>query len=113
MRLFPDIASVRSISCAMLLGGFSFVCEAGALSSAASGHGAPALGRVCAGCHGEKGEGGGSIPSLEGKSGAELMIALRDFRSGKRKGTVMNRIVQGYGDAALADWAHWFGQDSR
>ena len=38
---------------------------------------------VCAECHGEKGQGMGSYPAQAGKSEADLVKALQDYKSGK------------------------------
>lgn len=52
----------------------------------------------CDGCHGDTDRRGEAIPSLSGKSQQELLAALREFKSGIRRGTVMNRIATGLSD---------------
>ena len=41
---------------------------------------------------------GAAIPSLSRKNPQELLTALREFKSGIRSGTVMNRIAAGLSD---------------
>ena len=47
-----------------------------------------------------------ALPSLAGKSSADINAALNEFRTGARPATIMNRIAKGYSDEesrALAD----------
>ena len=47
-----------------------------------------------------------ALPSLAGKNSAEIATTLREFRTGARPATIMNRIAKGYSDEesrALAD----------
>jgi cytochrome c553 len=53
---------------------------------------------TCAGCHGANGEGTGPNPALAGKPEAELVQAMKDYKSGKRNNAVMKGMV-----AALSD----------
>jgi cytochrome c553 len=52
----------------------------------------------CDSCHGDTDRSGDAIPSLSSKSQQELLTALREFKSGIRSGTVMNRIAAGLSD---------------
>ena len=54
------------------------------------------LGRNCITCHGQGAAGEGAIPSLKALSVEQIVADMRDFRSGKRRGTIMNRIAEGY-----------------
>jgi sulfide dehydrogenase cytochrome subunit len=54
------------------------------------------LGRNCITCHGQGAAGEGAIPALRSLSAEAIVAAMRDFRSGKRRGTIMNRIAAGY-----------------
>jgi sulfide dehydrogenase cytochrome subunit len=65
----------------------------------------------CSGCHGTGGHARGVTPSLAGKPEAELLRSLRDFKSGRRKSSIMNRIAAGYQDADLADLARYFATE--
>lgn len=62
----------------------------------------------CSGCHGTAGHSKGATPALAGKPEADLLRALRDFKSGRRKSSIMNRIAAGYQDADLVELAHQF-----
>ena len=56
---------------------------------------------ACRACHGGDGPGPAAMPSLTAKSAETLKQELRDFRSGAREATIMDRIVRGYSDAEL------------
>jgi sulfide dehydrogenase cytochrome subunit len=65
------------------------------------------LANPCAGCHGTDGESLGGMPSIKGKSSGFIIQALKDFRDGNRRATVMDRIAKGYTDdqiKLLADY---------
>jgi sulfide dehydrogenase cytochrome subunit len=57
------------------------------------------LAASCATCHGPELGGAGAIPSLKGKSGADLAIALHAFQSGERPSTIMMRLSKGWSAA--------------
>ena len=54
------------------------------------------LGRNCIICHGQGAAGEGAVPALNSLSAEQIATAMSDFRSGKRRGTIMNRIAAGY-----------------
>jgi sulfide dehydrogenase cytochrome subunit len=56
---------------------------------------------ACAGCHGTDGHSIGGMPAFSGKSVDELKKFLREYKSGAREATVMDRIAKGYSDADL------------
>lgn len=64
---------------------------------------------ACTSCHGVEGRSGTAIPALAGRKEADLLAALRDYRSGARAGTIMPRLTKGFSDAQLAALAAWFG----
>lgn len=66
------------------------------------------LGNSCAGCHGTDGNSPGAIPSIGGKSPDFIETALREFRDGKRPGTVMARHASGYTDEEIRLIAEFF-----
>jgi len=55
----------------------------------------------CFSCHGPAGRSPDSIPAINGKSAPYLARAMNDFRLGKRKSTVMQRIAKGYSAAEI------------
>lgn len=62
----------------------------------------------CAACHGPNGHSPGSIPAIAGKAASFLESSLADFKSGKRTGTVMNRLAKGYADDEINALAVFF-----
>ena len=66
------------------------------------------LANPCAGCHGTDGASPGSIPSIKGLPSSHLVSVMKAFKSGERKGTVMNRIARGYTDEEIELMAKHF-----
>jgi sulfide dehydrogenase cytochrome subunit len=66
------------------------------------------LAQACAGCHGTFGRSRGAIPSINGKQESEFIRLMRDFRSGKRSASVMNRIAPGYTDEDFKALAQFY-----
>lgn len=60
-----------------------------------------ALALSCFGCHGPDGSSAGSIPTIAGLPGTVIGERLREFRSGQRPATIMDRIARGYTDAEI------------
>lgn len=56
---------------------------------------------ACAGCHGTDGKSLGTMPAFHEKKPVELKQILREYKSGKREATIMDRIVKGYSDEQL------------
>ncbi|MEW1780848.1 c-type cytochrome [Arthrobacter sp. NPDC080086] len=51
-----------------------------------------------------------TLPSLEGRSQAELIDTMQAFRNGTRPSTVMGQIARGYDDAQIAAIAGWLSR---
>jgi sulfide dehydrogenase cytochrome subunit len=66
----------------------------------------------CASCHGTNGQGSdGVMPALAGRSKADLLAVLREFKADKRKtATIMHQHAKGYTDAQLERIAEYFSQ---
>jgi len=62
----------------------------------------------CANCHGTAGRNVGSLPSLAGIPAAGFTQAMRDFREGKRKATIMHQLAKGYTDEQITAMANYF-----
>jgi len=62
----------------------------------------------CAACHGAKGEGQSPNPPLAGKNEAELVQALKDFKSGKRTNPAMKMFAAKLSDDDVANLAAYF-----
>jgi cytochrome c553 len=63
---------------------------------------------MCAGCHGEKGEGVAPNPALAGKSEAEQIKALKDYKSGARANPVMSGMAATLSDQDMEDLSAYF-----
>ena len=64
------------------------------------------LAASCTGCHGASK--GNALPALYGRRANRLKKYLLGYKSGKRKGTLMPRIVRGYSDEQLTSQANYF-----
>jgi len=62
----------------------------------------------CNGCHGFEGASKGAAPALKGRPAPYLSQSMKDYKSGKTKGTIMNRIAKGYSDAELDNVAKYY-----
>lgn len=62
---------------------------------------------VCAGCHGAEGQGMGSAPALAGKPEADLVKALKDFKSG-RTASIMHGLTVSLSDQDIEDLAAYY-----
>ena len=54
------------------------------------------LSASCSTCHGPGLGGSGTIPSLKGKTSADLATTIRAFQSGERPSTIMMRLSKGW-----------------
>ncbi len=65
---------------------------------------APPGAAACSGCHGRASV---AVAPINGRDAKELASAMREFRSGQRAATVMDRIAKGFSDdetQAIATW---------
>jgi len=68
----------------------------------------------CAACHGTNGQGGFEVPIIAGRSKADLLLLLKEFKSDQRKtATIMHQHAKGYTDAQLERIADYFSRQSR
>jgi cytochrome c553 len=63
---------------------------------------------ACAGCHGANGEGVKPNPPLAGKSEAETVQALKDYKSGKRNNPIMKTFANPLSDQDMANLAAYY-----
>ena len=63
---------------------------------------------TCVTCHGAKGEGVAPNPALAGKSEAEQVKALKDFKSGAVVNPVMSGMAATLSDQDMEDIAAYF-----
>ena len=69
-----------------------------------------AIASTCLSCHGPGGKSAGAIPGLAGLEKGYIVEAMKDFKSGKRQGTIMKRHAAGYTDAEYAEMAEYFSK---
>ncbi len=68
------------------------------------------MANTCYSCHGTNGVSAGAMPTISGKSQKFIAKNMKDFRSDKRKGTVMNRIAKGFTEAEIDALSKIFGK---
>jgi cytochrome subunit of sulfide dehydrogenase len=69
----------------------------------------------CAACHGTNGRSAAAstVVGLAGKPRDELQTALTGFKSGKKRGLLMQQLAKGYSDEELASLSEYFSKQSR
>jgi cytochrome subunit of sulfide dehydrogenase len=70
---------------------------------------APPGATSCSGCHSATATDTSTPPGLVGRDPAKIVAALQEFRSGQRKGTIMDRIVKGFTPEEVQAIAAWYG----
>jgi len=80
----------------------------GAAEAAGDANAGKTKAAMCAGCHGEKGEGVAPNPALAGKSEAEQIKALKDYKSGARANPVMSGMAATLSDQDMEDLSAYF-----
>ena len=66
----------------------------------------------CAGCHGTNGASLGEAPVIAGLSSMYLNATMKNYRSGARYSTIMERIAKGYDDAQIAAMSDFFSKQA-
>jgi cytochrome c553 len=95
---------VRRLTATIVFASFAIAGVAQAAGNAAAGKDKSV---VCAGCHGDKGQGMGPNPALAGKPEADLVKALKDFKSG-RINSVMHGLATSLSDQDMEDLAAYY-----
>jgi cytochrome c553 len=78
--------------------------EAPAAAEAAADVGKLKYGSVCAGCHGQQGQGMAAFPKLSGQTADVLAAKLHDYKAGKKRGeqtAIMAPTAQGLSDSDI------------
>jgi sulfide dehydrogenase cytochrome subunit len=70
---------------------------------------APPGATSCSGCHSPTATDTSTPRRLIGSDPAKTVAALQEFRSGQRKGTIMDRIVKGFTPEEIQAIAAWYG----
>ena len=94
----------RRLTAIIIVASFGVADVAQAAGNAAAGKDKSA---ICAGCHGDKGQGVAPNPSLAGKPDADLVNALKDFRSG-RVNSVMHGLAASLSDQDIENLAAYY-----
>lgn len=71
------------------------------------------LSASCSACHGTNGNSAGGTPVLAGLNREHFVKQMKDFRSGTRPATVMNKHAKGYSDAEIDKLADFFSAQKR
>ena len=71
------------------------------------------LAAACASCHAVRDSGAGGLPVLAGKPRAYLAQTMKDFRDGRRSGTLMPQLARGYDDMQIEAIAAWYSGEAR
>ena len=50
------------------------------------------------------------VPRLAGRLPADIVLAMQQFRTGQRPGTVMDRIAKGFSEEEVAAIAAWYAR---
>ncbi|MFO1109650.1 MAG: c-type cytochrome [Bradyrhizobium sp.] len=88
-----------------IVGWLAGVGAAQAAGDAAAGQPKAAM---CAGCHGDKGQGFPPFPALAGKPEAYQVKALQDFKSGARSNPMMSSMAAMLSDQDMENLAAYF-----
>ena len=70
---------------------------------------APPGATSCSGCHSPSATDTSTPARLLGRDPEKIVAALQEFRSGQRKGTIMDRIVKGFTPEEIQAIAAWYG----
>jgi len=70
------------------------------------------LGNTCAGCHGTNGLSQSPMPRIAGFSEKYLVNTMKNYQSGERSATIMNRIAKGYTEEELAGLGKFFASQT-
>ncbi len=86
-------------------GALVLLAAAGVFPAAAADEPPPGA-TMCSGCHAPTDK-ATVVPPLLGRDAGDLVTAMNAFRSGERKGTVMDRIAKGFSPAETQAIAQW------
>jgi cytochrome subunit of sulfide dehydrogenase len=64
----------------------------------------------CSGCHAGSASVQTPVPPLNGRPAADIATQMAEFKSGARKGTIMDRIAKGFTEDETRAIAAWYEQ---
>ena len=76
----------------------------------ASAADAPTGAASCSGCHASNTRVDTPVPPLSGRPASDIATAMTEYKSGARKGTIMDRIAKGFSDEEIRAIAAWYEQ---
>src|SRR4051794_37682624 len=97
---------IRKIITIIFVGWLGTVGAAQAAGDAKAG--ATKAAAACSTCHGDKGQGVTPNPGLAGKPDAELLKALKDYKSGARANPMMSAFAATLSDQDMEDLAAFY-----
>ena len=71
---------------------------------------APPGAASCSSCHAASPAVQTPVPPLNGRPAADTVAQMAAFKSGERKGTIMDRIAKGFSDEETRAIAAWYEQ---
>ena len=77
-------------------------------SGAALAAEAPPGAAGCSGCHAANPRVDTPVPPLAGRPAADIAKEMIAYKSGERKGTIMDRIAKGFSDEEIQAIAAWY-----
>jgi cytochrome c553 len=92
----------------LLSAGIAAIIGIGGAHAAGDAAAGKAKAAACAGCHGANGEGVAPNPALAGKSEDQLVLALKDYKSGKRDNPVMKGMTSALTDGDMTNLAAYY-----
>lgn len=78
------------------------------MTGMASAAEAPAGASSCSGCHAANPRVETPVPPLAGRPAADITAAMIAYKSGERKGTIMDRIAKGFSEQEIQAIATWY-----
>jgi cytochrome c553 len=69
---------------------------------------APPGASSCSGCHAASSNVQTPVPPLNGRPADGIVAQLTAFKSGQRKGTIMDRIAKGFSEEEIRAIATWY-----
>jgi cytochrome c553 len=68
---------------------------------------------TCANCHGTDGRSVGTLPGLAGVDKVYFAQQMKDFKTGKRPGTIMHQLAKGFTDEQIEQLAAYFAAQKK
>jgi len=69
---------------------------------------APPGAASCSGCHASSASVQTPVPPIKGRPAADIESQMAEFKTGKRPGTIMDRIAKGFTDEETRAIAAWY-----